>query len=177
MFHRRTTSLSTCVASLAATAALVVAAPGSASACTVHVFSGPLQDLSPSTADPFDGAHARLTMVARHHGTVAILRLSGVDPAEAGHRYGAHLHSGPCVAGNPAAAGPHYNVSTSTPPVASPETEVWLDFTVRPHGTALSVAAVPFVPTPGTRSVVIHAMETDDHGAAGARLACLPVVW
>jgi hypothetical protein len=177
MFRRRTPSLSTTAGSLAAAAALVIAAPGSASACTAHVFSGPLVDLSPSTADPFDGAHARLAMLSGSHRTVAILVLRGVDPADAGHRYGAHLHAGPCVAGEPAAAGPHYNVSTATPPVASPQTEVWLDFTVRSRGTALSVAAVPFVPTPGTRSIVIHAMATDDHGTAGARLACLPVVW
>jgi superoxide dismutase, Cu-Zn family len=36
---------------------------------------------------------------------------------------------------------------------------------------------VPFVPLPGNRAVVLHAAPTDDHGTAGARLACLPVSW
>lgn len=94
--------------------------------------------------------------------------------------YGAHLHVGPCVAGDGAAAGPHSNQSVVdgvVPQVVDATTEVWLDFTVRPNGSARSVAVVPFVPTSGTRSIVIHAMPTDPAGAAGARLACLPVVW
>ncbi len=54
---------------------------------------------------------------------------------------------------------------------------MWLDITVE-DGAATATASVPFVPVPGTRSVVVHAMETDHHtGGAGARLACLPVVW
>jgi hypothetical protein len=61
--------------------------------------------------------------------------------------------------------------------VVSPETEVWLDLTLDRHGRGRSVAVVPFVPEPGTRSVVLHAMPTDPSGAAGPRLACLPVVW
>jgi hypothetical protein len=33
---------------------------------------------------------------------------------------------------------------------------------------------VPFVPTAGTRSIVIHAQPTMDNGFAGTRIACLP---
>ena len=62
-------------------------------------------------------------------------------------------------------------------PEISEDTEVWLDFTVD-DGAGTATASVPFVPQPGARSVVIHAIPTDHHtGLAGARLACLPVVW
>ena len=89
----------------------------------------------------------------------------------------------PCVAGNGAAAGPHYNTDVVERGILPPDneisedTEMWLDITVE-DGAATATATVPFVPRPGTRSVVVHAMATDHHtGAAGARLACLPVVW
>ena len=75
------------------------------------------------------------------------------------------------------ASGPHYNVSTATPPVVSDQTEVWLDFTVTTDGTGAGDASVPFVPVPGDRAVVVHAEETAPNGTAGARLVCLPVVW
>ena len=105
-------------------------------------------------------------------------RLRGIDSLVAGESYGAHLHTGPCVTGEPAAAGPHYNIDVVrgiTPVIASPKTEVWLDFTVGADGEARSSASVPFVPEPGERAIVIHAEETASNGTAGARLACLPI--
>jgi hypothetical protein len=75
---------------------------------------------------------------------------------------------------------PHYNQSTVNgvvPPVVNDQTEVWLDVTVGADGSAVAIARVPFVPAPGNRAVVLHAEHTDDHGTAGARLACLPVSW
>lgn len=111
-----------------------------------------------------------------------MLRASGIGAAAEGGTFGAHLHVGPCVAGNGAAAGAHYNtdlVAGTLPPLheISEDTEVWLDLTVE-DGAATSTASVPFVPLPGARSVVIHALATDHHtGLAGGRLACLPVVW
>ena len=111
------------------------------------------------------------------HGTLFHLRVKGIDPAVAGHSYGAHLHVGPCVAGDGAAAGPHYNVSTNTPPLVSDQTEVWLDFTATAGGTGAADTTVPFLPASGARSVVIHAEPTAPNGTAGARLVCLPVVW
>jgi Cu/Zn superoxide dismutase len=116
-------------------------------------------------------------MTPNAHGTLFHLRVKGIDPAAAGHVYGAHLHVGPCVAGDGAAAGPHYNASTTTPPVVSDQTEVWLDFTATADGTGAADTTVPFLPTPGTRSVVIHAESTAPNGTAGPRLVCLPVVW
>jgi Cu-Zn family superoxide dismutase len=84
------------------------------------------------------------------------------------------------VAGNGAAALGHYNTDVLagvTPPEVSERTEVWLDLAVD-DGAATATASVPFVPLPGARSVVVHALATDSHtGTAGARLACLPVVW
>ncbi len=163
-------------ATLTAAAGYVLAVP--VQAAPAEVFRGDLVDLSAATPDPFGAASAHLVMTPNSHGTLFHLRVKGIDTAAAGDTYGAHLHVGPCVEGNGAAAGAHYNASPPTvPPVVSDRTEVWLDFTVRSSGTGASDATVPFVPTPGTRSVVIHAEPTAPGGAAGARLACLPVVW
>ncbi len=128
---------------------------------------------SPGTADPLDGARASLVFVQHGGSSTFVLAVSGVGAAGIGHTYGAHLHTGPCVAGDGAAAGPHYNQSTVdgiVPPVVNDRTEVWLDVTIGADGTAVAVATVPFVPTPGNRAVVVHAAGTDDHGTAGARL-------
>lgn len=78
-----------------------------------------------------------------------------VSPGRSGRRTALQLHTGGAVVG--------------------PSTEVWLDFTVRPDGTALAVALVPFVVPPGGISIVIHAMARMPNGMAGARLACLPL--
>ena len=142
--------------------------------------SGALADLQTAAAGPFDGASASFQLVASAKGSHAVLRVDGIGAAANGSVYGAHLHAGPCVAGNGAAALGHYNtdvIAGVTPPEISEDTEVWLDLHVD-DGAATSTASVPFVPLAGTRSVVVHALETDHHtGTAGARLACLPVVW
>jgi Cu/Zn superoxide dismutase len=156
---------------LAALAAVALAAPASAAPST-HVDRGRLTDLR-AQADATDGARARLVVTEKSHKTRFVLRLEGLDD-DAGRRFGAHLHVGPCVAGDGMAAGPHYTSDSSKP--ASPTTEVWLDFKVRRSGRARSVAVVPFtVPPGGARSVVVHELPTDPGGAAGARIACLPV--
>jgi hypothetical protein len=174
---------------LVSMAALAAAAPAEARGhsgaqgsrhAAAHVFQGSLRDLQPSRSDPLDGARARLVVAEHASSSTFVLVVSGVSPAGVGKTYGAHLHSGPCVAGDPAAAGPHYNQSTVNgvvPPVVSDHTEVWLDVTVGPDGGAVAVTHVPFVPTLKDRAVVLHEKATDDHGTAGARLACLPVNW
>jgi Cu/Zn superoxide dismutase len=96
--------------------------------------------------------------------------------------FGAHVHTGPCIAGEPAAAGPHFNITAvggNPPTTISPATEVWLDFTIRANGTAHSNTKVPFtIPAGGAGAVVVHALPTDPAtGAAGARLACLPAAF
>jgi Cu/Zn superoxide dismutase len=169
------------VAAAAMVSTLVVAAPANTPPATgshrvaVVSSSGVLSDLSPSTADPTDGASATALVVSHlDRGSLVVLRVAGLDSLAAGTTYGAHVHVGPCVAGDGAAAGPHYNTTGGT--VIDPSTEVWLDFTVRSSGSALAVALVPFVvPAGGARSIVIHAMSTMPNGTAGARLACLPL--
>lgn len=138
--------------------------------------SGPLSDLAPSTANVTDGASADLWAVAGGGYSTFVVILTGLDPAAAGSTFGAHIHTGSCVAGNGAAAGPHYNTG-GTP---STDTEVWLDFTVLPDGYGVGVAAVPFMIDSGkAHAMVIHAEPTQGGGgtpgAAGARIACLPV--
>ncbi len=147
----------------------------------LRLYSGPLQDLTvdPSVPNPFRSAHATVAMAWVDGASSYVLQIRGASRSTAGASYGAHLHSGPCLAGDPDAAGLHYNLSRERgedPVVVSDQTEVWLDFVLRGSGTARSAASVPFVPTRGDRSVVVHAEPTDDTGAAGPRLACLPIV-
>jgi len=149
-----------------------------------RVFAGELRDLQPSTVEPLEGASARLTMANHNGDSTFVLNVEGIDVtgagSAAGHEYGAHLHLGPCVAGNGLAALAHYNTDVlagATPPTIDETTEVWLDFTVQADGTGHAVAHVPFVADPGERAVVIHRDATNELGVAGPRLACLPVVW
>ena len=159
------------------TAAALLLGAGPASATSPFVQSrGELVDLAPSTPNLTDGASADLFAVGGGGSTTFILVMSGLDPASAGTTVGAHIHTGTCVAGNGAAAGPHYNTG-GTP---STDTEVWLDFTVLPGGHAVAVTTVPFTIEPGTaHAMVAHAEPTQaggaTPGAAGARMACRPV--
>lgn len=173
----KTTSALVAVIACASVTTMIAGGVAVASNRQVERFHGPLQDLSPSTEDPLDGARARVVIRDKADGSRFRLVVRGIDRGAAGTEYGAHLHAGPCIAGDPAAALGHYNVSTAVPPVVSAETEVWLDFTVNHRGVGRSSARVPFDAVPGERSVVIHAEATDETGAAGPRLACLPVVW
>jgi Cu/Zn superoxide dismutase len=133
--------------------------------------AGPLRDLQPS-ANPTDGAFAQFAATTSGNSTTAYFVINGLNPAAAGEVHGAHVHTGPCVAGNGAAAGPHFRVGTT----ATPSTEVWLDFTIQPNGSGYASTTVPFTIAPGTaQSVVIHAAPTQPGGAAGDRIACLPV--
>lgn len=141
--------------------------------------AGPLQDLQVATSQPTDGATAQVMATESDGMTTVTLKVQALDHMAAGTTLGAHVHVGSCVAGNGAAAGPHYNAG-GTP---SPQTEVWLDFTIEANGTARAEATVPFVlPQGGAASVVIHAGPTNHGpgpipapGTAGIRLACLPV--
>ncbi len=139
--------------------------PGSALA------AGPLGDLD-AAAGPLDGASAAVAAVPTgRHSTVVVFAVAGIDRAAAGRRFGAHVHVGPCLPLQPAAALGHY--TAGGPP--SPATEVWLDVTVSASGRALAVTRVPFRIAAGARSVVVHAEPTAPTGAAGGRQACLPV--
>ncbi|MET7281209.1 hypothetical protein ABZS29_23430 [Kribbella sp. NPDC005582] len=166
------------------TATTLTAAPAyagtSTSSADVVRARGHLRDLQLGTAGPFDHARAKLVMVQRHGRSVVILKVRGIDRSVAGRSFGAHLHTGPCVTGDGAAAGPHYNADTiagHVPPRVDATTEVWLDFDVSRTGTGFAIARVPFTPLPGNRAIVIHQEPTNPQGAAGPREACLPVSW
>ncbi len=137
------------------------------------IFSkAPLSDVS-SLADPTDGAWAVASAKVSDGRTSVVLNVKDLDRSEAGRRLGAHVHIGPCVAENGAAALGHYKVAGA---VASPETEVWLDFTITNGGTGHATAVVPFEIAPGAaQSIMVHALETQSTGFAGARLGCIPL--
>lgn len=158
----------------AAVTLTAVASPVEAAPSTVTA-AGPLVDLSPAM-NATDGARAQVHASAPGNGkTYFVFVVRQLDLASQGRTYGAHVHVGPCVPGNGAAALGHYNTGEGGSP--SPQNEVWLDFTVRPGGVAVSRAIVPFEIPPGkARSIVIHANPTEPGtGAAGGRIACLPV--
>lgn len=131
-----------------------------------------LSDLQPATDQATDGAWAVASAAVTGGRTVVVLNVKGLDEGAAGTTFGAHVHTGSCVAGNGAAAGPHYNHGGGV----SPDTEVWLDFTATGGGTGHATAVVPFeIPAGAAASIVIHALPTAPDGTAGARLACLPL--
>lgn len=170
------------VAVVAATTTAVVGAlvlggpPTSASSRTGPAVraSGSLLDLSPGTSDLTDGATARVRARSTDDGTIVTLHLHHLGRGQGRPTLGAHVHAGPCIEGSGAAVGPHWRTSPLAP--ASDLTEVWLDVTLTRGGTARSVADVPFHVPPGSAgSVVVHQLPTQPDGAAGPRLACLPV--
>lgn len=153
---------------------LAVAPPASAARSFVSA-AAPMTDLLPAV-HATDGAYGRVYAVAPGDGrTYVYFVLTGLNPANAGKTYGAHVHVGPCVPFNGPAALGHYNTGTGGPP--STLNEVWLDFTVLPGGVGYATTVVPFEIAPGTaRSVVVHADPTQPGtGLAGGRIACIPV--
>jgi hypothetical protein len=164
------------VPATSATAGAVASAHPDHRGTVVHS-RGYLTDLQLAVADPTDGVRAQATAVTGRGRTLVVLKVRGFDPSSAGRTFGAHVHSGACVEGDGAAAGPHYN-STGVPPVEiSEDTEVWLDFTVGRKGWASAVALVPFdIPAGAAGAIVVHQEETaPGTGVAGPRLACLPM--
>jgi len=142
--------------------------------------SDDLSDLSTATPDVFDGARATAFMMSVNGESTFRLHVRGIDKRAVGKTYPAHLHEGPCVAGNGAAALGHYNTQKeeglSAPYLVNGETEVHLDFTVSAPRSARVVAVVPFVPKPGDRSIVIHSNQPPVPPATSpARWACLPL--
>ena len=165
----RTTRRSRALA--AVTGAAVVVPAVAALALSPVRASGPLTDVDPlSTA--LDGASAAVEVVPAADGTTIVtLHVRGMDRSLAGRTLGSHVHVGECATA--ASTAGHYKHGDG--PV-SPTTEVWLDFEVTAGGTGRSQAHVPFsIPEDGAASVVIHAGPTQPSGAAGTKLACLPV--
>ncbi|MEO7268871.1 MAG: superoxide dismutase family protein [Knoellia sp.] len=168
------------IAATATAIVLLTATPALALGTLIRT-DGALSDFAPASSGPFDGASARVQIVESPNGAShAVLTVKGISAAAEGQTFGAHLHDGPCIAGDGAAAMGHYNSRVHaglTPAEVSDRTEIWLDFTVA-DGTGTGTATVPFVPESGSRSVVVHALPTNSQtGAAGPRLACLTVSW
>jgi Cu-Zn family superoxide dismutase len=141
--------------------------------------SGDVKDLSTATPDVFDDASATAFMMAVNGESTFKLYVRGIDKSAVGKKYPAHLHEGPCVAGDGAAAGGHYNTQKeaglASPYAVNGETEVHLDFTVNSPYHVSVTTAVPFVPKPGERSIVFHSDKPPVAPATSpARLACLP---
>ena len=134
---------------LVAVTSLVAASPAGAGSIRAVTSSARHTDLS-AEANATDGTRGlAIGVVGRGHTRVMFL-VWGFDAARAGDVHGAHVHTGPCVAGNGAAAGPHWNAGGGV----SHHTEVWLDFTITPWGF---VSPPPTSPTrspaaPPTRS-------------------------
>ena len=141
-------------------------------------YSGYLTDLSPNTDDVFDGAKASAVMVGVEGSSFFRLQIKGIGRA-AGNEYPAHLHKGPCVAGQGALALGHYNTQQEAgfpaPWTVNNQTEVHLDFKVNSDRSAQVSVNVPFIPIPEKRSIVIHAAATPPSGSSPSRLACLPL--
>jgi hypothetical protein len=140
-------------------------------------YNGKLTDLSPGTDDVFDGARATATMIGMDGGSFFRVIVKGLDNSARGKEYPAHLHVGPCgIDGNGPTVGGHYNATPAGhTPVVSEETEVHLDFKVISKGNVRIAVNVPFVPTPGDRSIVFHTNAAPAAGASPAKLACLPL--
>ena len=155
-----------------------VAREASAPSMSWAFYNGKLTDLSPGTKDVFDGARATATMIGMDGGSFFRVIVKGLDDRAVGKKYPAHLHAGPCGldgTGNPTVGG-HYNTTPADrSPVVSEETEVHLDFKVISKGNVRIAVNVPFIPTPGDRSIVFHTNAAPAAGASPAKLACLPL--
>ena len=137
------------------------------------------EQLTDFTAQPTDGAHARVIVEATDSGGTHVqLYVTGLDHDAVGRTLGAHVHRGSCVENNAAGAGSHYKHGDQAAQ-ATPQNEIWLDFVVQPGGTGEADTTVAFtIPTDAAGSVVIHELATDPttaNGFAGARYACIPV--
>lgn len=102
--------------------------------------------------------------------TTVGLRVTGMRP---GHEYGVHVHRKPCGT-DPADAGGHYQHRPSADPAdaATPDNEVWLDFTADGSGAGKASAGHSWGFRIGeAASVVLH----DRPGNSGARAACFTV--
>lgn len=143
-----------------------------ASAGEGSYFRGGLTDLEPGMERVTDGAWAVASATVQNGRTIVRLNVKDLAGGWAGDTFGAHVHVGPCVVGSGGLAGPHFNAGGGV----SAATEVWLDFTVTTGGTGHATAVVPFEIDSGlAQSVVIHEAPTDSTGAAGVRMACLPL--
>jgi Cu/Zn superoxide dismutase len=169
------------IAAAGAAATLMALLPGSAwgsnaadvvrSAGPLTVYADPYGD---GTANPTDGGSARVQAVANSSGaagkTIVTLHVTGLAP---NREFGSHVHILAC--GDNKAGGHYRNVPTGP---ATPDNEIWLDFTTDDEGSGSAQAVVNWTIRPGgAKAVVIHDHGTEPGGAAGPKLACLDVAF
>lgn len=129
------------------------------------VYPDPYLDGGANPAAGVSGGVKSCTMGA---GTRVILAVSGLTASRA---YGAHVHVAACDAGQ---GGAHYRNDAAAG--ATPQNEIWLDFTSSATGDgANDVTATWAVRAGQAKSVIIHSRTTDDAGTAGPKLSCVDV--
>jgi len=118
-----------------------------------------------ATQTPSNGMHLELTV-------------SGLPP---NRTFGSHLHLLAC---DDTKAGGHYqnmpapDGGANDPTYANPTNEAWLDITTDASGMAHAVSNVSWYPRPGgAKAIIVHDHGTTDGGVAGAKLACLSMVF
>jgi Cu-Zn family superoxide dismutase len=125
-------------------------------------------------ANPTAGGAARVHAVANSSGedgkTIVTLHVTGLAP---NREFGSHVHILACGDNK---AGGHYRNDPAGP--ATPDNEIWLDFTTNGAGSGRAQAVVDWTIRPGgAKAVIIHDHETEPGGAAGPKLACLDVAF
>ncbi|MEO6713130.1 MAG: hypothetical protein ABIM89_06845 [Mycobacteriales bacterium] len=172
------TKTATLTAGFAILAALVPGAAWGANGAEVTKAAGPLTSYANpygnGTANTTDGGTARVHAVANSSGdagkTIVTLHVSGLAP---NREYGSHVHVLACDNNK---AGPHYRNVVANP--ASPENEIWLDFTTNAAGNGSAQAVVDWTIRPdGANAVIIHDRHSDHLGVAGPKLACINVAF
>jgi Cu-Zn family superoxide dismutase len=158
------------VVAIAATAGLAAAAGATVTRAggNLLAFADPYGTGAPN---PIDGGEAFVVATANGDGSTNVNFHVRNQPPN--REFGAHVHILAC---NDNKAGGHYrNVPADG---ASPENEIWLDFTTNAAGIGSAHASVDWqIPAGAAKAIIIHDHETDSTGAAGAKLACLNVAF
>jgi superoxide dismutase, Cu-Zn family len=142
------------------------------------VFPDPYAPMSPGMPNPITSSIGGTATGFDMGGKLKItLAMTGLPP---NREFGAHLHKKACTDEK---AGGHYQnnmwpdgSSPTDPMYANNDNEVWLDFTTDATGKGGNTRMVEWLPRPGqAKAIIIHHMKTGTGGAAGARLACMPL--
>ena len=166
-------SLLVIAGALAAVTVLVSTSVVSATGANVARANGDLiayvNPYGDGTPNPVAGGQASVHAVATASGkTIVTLHVSGLP---ANRSFGSHVHILACDDNK---AGGHYRNVPSDP--ASPDNEIWLDFTTNAAGAGEAHATVDWVIRDGgAKAVVIHNATTNSGGVAGPKLGCLNV--
>ncbi len=128
------------------------------------VFDNPFGD---GTSNPTAGGSGFVVSNATGDGTThVVLQVRGLPP---NRKFGAHVHQLAC---NNNKAGGHYRNDPAAG--ATPQNEIWLDFTTNDAGNGHAQAIADFLIRTGeARAVIIHDHTTDAAGVAGPKLACI----